>query len=302
MPRGELRRRWWAAAALAAFLVALAAATAHREPRFGRVGQALLDAVSVVAAPFRRVAEGARALAEGVAELRHLREENRRLREELARQRALDPALLQAIASYGRLRALLGLKERYGEVAVAAQVVLRTPDRWLEQVVIDAGRADGVEPGMPVVTVEGLVGRVVAVTPHHATVMLVTDPESGVGAMVVQTRDAGVVLGSHVRRGRLVLHLYSPEAAPQPGHLVVTSGYGGTFPPGIPVGTVEAVERGRLTPLATVRPAVDLHRLGEVLVLRVREGAAGSLPSPWLVPAPAGREPTEPPQGDREVR
>lgn len=293
MPRGVLRRQWMAAAVLAGALVTLAAVTAHRDPQFGRVGQALLDGVGAAAAPIRRLAEEVRAAGDALAELWRLREENRRLREELARYRALEPAMLQAIEAHARLRALLGLKEWYGEAVVAARVVLRTPDRWFEQVVVDAGSLDGVEPGMPVVTSEGLVGRVVGVTPRQATVMLLTDPASGVGAMVLATRDAGVVLGSHVQRGRLVLTFYSPGAAPRPGQLVVTSGYGGQFPPGIPVGTVESVERGRLTPLATVRPAVDLDRLTEVLVLRLRSGMVAP-PSPWLRPPAAGSSEQEP--------
>lgn len=301
MARGSPRRQAMAAAVVALGLLALAATTAHRLPRLGPVGDLAAELVARAAAPAYRAAAWVRAQGAALVELARLREENRRLREELARYRALEPAMLEAIEGHARLKALLGLKQRYGDAAVAAQVLLRAPDRWFEQVVIGVGAQDGVAPGMPVVTAEGLVGRVVQVGQRHAAVMLITDPASGVGGMVVQTREAGVVLGSHVQRGRLLFRLYVADALLAPGQLVVTSGYGGSVPPGIPIGIVERVERGQLTPLATLRPLADLDRLTEVLVLKVAGPAPDLTPSPWLEP----RVPDEPHLGPRwplEVR
>lgn len=289
MPRGGRRRRRVAIAAAAALLaIVTATATAHRFADPGPVGGLVVDALAAVAAPVRLAAAQVRGVADAFLHASQLREENRRLREQLSRYRQLEHAMRAAVESQARLRSLLGIKEVYRERVTAARVVMRAPDRWFEQVIIDAGEADGVAVGMPVVAAEGLVGRVVATSPAHSLVMLVTDPDSGVGGVVLRTGEAGAVLGSHVLRGRLLFRLYVAEARLRPGDLVVTSGYGGAFPPGLPIGVVEQVERGRLTPLATLRPVVDLDRLAEVLVLRAASPQELP-PSPWLQP----REPEE---------
>jgi len=131
---------------------------------------------------------------------------------------------------------------------------------------------------------EGLVGRVVEVTPYTAKVQLVTDPVSASGGLLQRTRVTGIVSGNLGAGLRMrYLPLLADVAV---GDEVVTSGMGGVFPKGIPVGRVTAVERksGALFLEAVLQPKVDLGRLEEVLILMVAEQRdgfeAGSRPQP----------------------
>jgi len=132
---------------------------------------------------------------------------------------------------------------------------------------VDRGTRDGVRRNAPVVTSDGVVGRVIEVTPTTARVLLVADSRSAVGVVVQRIRDLGVVEGRNER----VLHLkyLSRTSDVQPGDVVVTSGQGGVFPKGLAVGRITRVvrEEGELLLEAEVEPAAALDRLEEVLIL-----------------------------------
>ncbi|MDA8336830.1 MAG: rod shape-determining protein MreC [Peptococcaceae bacterium] len=157
-------------------------------------------------------------------------------------------------ASYGRL---------------VAGVTGRNPGNWFQTLTINRGSKDHVAPNMPVVTTAGLVGRVLYVTAHTATVLLITDPRSGVGAMVLETRVPGIVEGVNAGTGDVRLANVPIIQNVQQGQTVVTSGTGSIFPRGIPIGTITRVtnEPAGLFKTATVLPFADLNRLDEVIVL-----------------------------------
>lgn len=266
--------RVWLALLLVLSLVAISAWTG--EPR--GVVQFVRGLVLWVAGPpVAAVRESSRWL-EGAVDtlvaLRDLPERNRELESEVARLRQTAIANEELRQENERLRALLHLRDDPGGLyanGIVAAVIARSPDRWYDQLVINAGSADGVARGMAVVTPEGLVGRVSQTTAHEAVVLLLTNPDSGVGSMVQRatSRAQGVVLGAAASRSTLVMQFFSRDADVVVGDIIITSGLGGTFPRGIAIGYATQVESAQegLVRSAQVQPAADLDRLEWVMVI-----------------------------------
>ena len=208
-------------------------------------------------------------------DLRNLREESLRLtREAAVLQRRISYLEEQALETQ-RLQGLLAMKEISRTEFLAARVVGKDATNWFKTVLIDRGSLAGIRRNMPVVAPDGLVGRVVEVTPTAAKVQLITDPVSAAGGLIQRTRVIGIVSGS---LGAGLKVRYLPLMADIAiGDEVVTSGMGGVFPKGIPLGRVIAAERrsGALFQEATLAPKVDLSRLEEVLILMGTESRDG---------------------------
>ena len=208
-------------------------------------------------------------------DLRNLREESLRLTHEAAvLQRRISYLEEQALETQ-RLQGLLAMKEISRAEFLAARVVGKDATNWFKTVLIDRGSLAGIRRNQPVVAPDGLVGRVVEVTPTAAKVQLITDPVSAAGGLIQRTRVIGIVSGS---LGAGLKVRYLPLMADIAiGDEVVTSGMGGVFPKGIPLGRVIAAERrsGALFQEATLAPQVDLSRLEEVLVLMGTESRDG---------------------------
>ncbi len=170
-----------------------------------------------------------------------------------------------------RLRQLAGWQARQPWRLKLASVVLRDPENWWRTIEIDLGSRDGVRTNMPVLSIDGLVGRVSAVHLTRSQVILVGDPNCRVSALVQnESRDSGVIGASGPLDGTLVEMSYlSRNADLRPGQSVVTSGLGGIFPRGIPVGKIvdsQPAEYG-LYVMARVRLGAKLSALEEVWVL-----------------------------------
>ncbi len=199
-----------------------------------------------------------------------LRQENERLRRQLqAMQRSAQRARELDLANQ-RLAALLALKEGFSGGGIAARVVGRSPLRWVRTVVLDKGGGEGVHAGMAVLAPEGVVGRVLATSPHAARVLLLSDPESGVDALVQRTRVRGIVQGTP---GGICVLKYVPWAEDvRVGDAVITSGLDGIFPKGQLIGWVVRVERkaGQMFQEVEVAPSVELAKVEEVLVVSQR--------------------------------
>lgn len=274
--------RFWAALLLVLGLLSLALYT-------GRARPAVLEArgwwIRVTAPVFRLVDRGAYAVtnaADTLVRWKDLPGENARLRKENEKLRQLAIENEELRQENARLRELLDLRQRppgfAAEGGLVAAVIGRLPERWYDEIVVDRGAADGVVRGMPVVTADGLVGRVSQVMPHQAVVLLLTNPDSGVGALVQRetSRSYGIVLGAAGTQSRSRMTFFSRDADAVPGDIVVTSGLGGQFPKGIPVGTVTRVDRSQdgLVETAELQPAADLNRLEWVLLVPISEGAS----------------------------
>lgn len=201
------------------------------------------------------------------------RSEVTKLRTQNEQLRKRNVELEEAALENERLRALVGFGKQERFDALAAHIIGRPTVSWEGAMTIDRGADDGVAPGMPVVAERGLIGQVVTVSGGSARVRLITDQRSGVAAMVQRTRAEGVVRGSV--EGALTLEFVPAVTGPKVGDVVLTSGMGGIYPKGLPVGEIVEVE-GResdLYPRIVVSPLVPLAQIEEVEVLR--SGAPG---------------------------
>ena len=200
-------------------------------------------------------------------DLRHLKGENRHLQQEVGTlSRRIEQLEEQALETQ-RLQRLLALREVSQDKTLTARITGKDATNWFKTILVDRGSLDGVRRNQPVVAPDGLVGRVVEVTSGSAKVQLLTDPVSAVGGLVQRTRVTGIVSGNLGSGTRMrYLPLMADVAV---GDVVVTSGMGGVFPKGIPIGRITAFERrsGALFQEGSLQPTVDLSRLEEVLIL-----------------------------------
>lgn len=211
---------------------------------------------------------------DGATSAASLKGENARLRHRLDAARGQEAAARAALAENEELKKLLELPFVDGTNAVAAPVVDGAPGNFELTVRIGKGASAGVGVGMPVVTGAGLVGRVTAVSRDRATVLLLKDPQSGVGVKMERSGTGGVVKGRG-ESSTLRVDFVDPDADVTAGEVVSTAGVQNSpFPAGIPVGTVSKVTRGRgdLQQDVLVKPLVDFSRLDYVKVLRPPPG------------------------------
>ena len=195
-----------------------------------------------------------------------LRRENRELREENEKLHIEQARLSEQAAQAGRLQALLDFKQRFIAQTVAAQVIGSSGTEQSRILYIDRGAKDGLHTDMAVITPEGVVGKVRDVFPGTAQVLVLNDATSGVGALLEQSRLHGVVKGTPT--GDLLLDHVMVDEKVEPGERVLTSGGDRIYPKGLPIGTVAKVSPGSdLFLNVRIRPAADLHRLEEVLVV-----------------------------------
>ncbi len=197
-----------------------------------------------------------------------LMEENERLLAELGAIEAIKAELAEVKSENERLRDLLDFIEASPGKYEVAKVVGRNPSKWFSTIGISKGTLDGVSVDCAVVSRSGLVGRVISTEDHYSTVLLITDPESGVGALVERSRDYGVVLGGNGPT-TLLFRLFSKDTDVKPGDKVMTSGVGSKYPAGMLIGEVASVyvPQPGLVREAVVLPATDLEHLEEVMVV-----------------------------------
>ncbi len=165
-----------------------------------------------------------------------------------------------------RLRQLLGLAQSLKQPYLAAEVIAIGGSNWFHTVIVNKGEQDGVRQGAPVLNHQGLVGRIGEVNAHHSTVLLLTDRHSAVGvALSDHPNTYGIVKG--VGKPWCELVFLSRHVVPRKGEKLVTSGLGGVFPKGIPVGEVLSVQTTTEPPKVRVRPFVKSTELREVIIL-----------------------------------
>ena len=186
--------------------------------------------------------------------------------------------LQEVKAENERLRSAVHYEERQPGARVAARVVGFNPVVGTLSLRVDRGEAEGLQPGMAVVTPAGVVGQVLRTGAHAADVLLLADPSSRVAARNQRSRARATATGSGDGKPLRLEYALRTEDF-QEGDVLLTAGTDGIFPPGLLVGTLTAVERksvGTLQP-AEVHPAVDTLRLEEVLVLGAEPPAGGPL-------------------------
>jgi len=278
------RNRLLATAALFLVLAAgmiLRTGTSHgRDDQLGRIFLELMAPLERAGTFASRTVADAWASASGLLRARDeaeaLRARVRRLEQDTAR-------LAETEAENARLRTLLDFRKTLGGTLLTTRVIGHDAAGLSRTLVVDQGSAAGIAKGAAVLAPEGIVGQVFQVSPHAARVLLVSDHNSGVDAVVQRTRGRGIVEGT--ADGRCGLKFVKRTEDLQVGDLVVSSGLDGIFPRGLPIGHIEAVDKqGQgLFQYAQIDPAVDVERLEEVLVM------VGAPPAP-----PLGDDPDAP--------
>ena len=201
-------------------------------------------------------------------DLRHVRQQNQALQQQLTRMRIQEAAIAEDALQGRRLQALLAFRERYVGSTVAAQVIGSSGSDQSHVLTIDKGSDDGLKPDMAVITPNGIVGKLRDVFPTTSQVLEINDQTSGAGVILASTRIRAILRGTV--NGRAQIGNLTADSRIKPGETVLTSGGDQVYPRGLPVGTVESIspdpDHQPYTAIL-VRPAVDLNRVDEVLVI-----------------------------------
>ena len=201
-------------------------------------------------------------------------EENKRLKARLE-----DFAVVQAEATdlkseNNKLRELLDKTESLKAFnPIQATVIARNPDQWEEKIILDKGSSHGVKKNMAVMTAKGLVGKITLVTPFTSEVELLNtnNPNYRVSAMVLGEKEAyGLIEGFDEERNELIMKRIDSSMKVKEGEQVVSSGLGGIFPKGVPIGEITEVRTDDfgLTKMAYVKPSADFSILEHVVIAK----------------------------------
>lgn len=212
------------------------------------------------------IQDGSRNLWHNYFYLRGVRAENRQLKEQIEQMRLEQVRLSEDAAQARRLQNLLAFKEQFVSKTVAAQVIGSSGSDLSRTMYIDKGENAGLKRDMAVITADGIVGKIMLVYPSVAQVLLINDQTSGVGVILEKSRLQGVLRGTAT--GEVMLERVMSDEQVPVGETVLTSGGDQIFPKGLRVGSIAKVGNGKdLFLNIKVRPAADLSKLEEVLVL-----------------------------------
>lgn len=242
-------------------------------------------AAAAVVNPVSDFIDGVTSINSNADQIDALEAENAELRRQLLTA-PLDQARVDALDKLLRVSSLGGYK------IVPSQVIsVAAENGYARTVTVDSGTRDGVHRNQTVLNGDGLVGRVIAVGPGTATILLLTDPEFGVGSRLAESGETGFLQG---RGGEpLGLELYNPQAVVESGNVVVTLGSpnGRPFVPGVPIGEVTDViaTPGGLSRLAEVEPYAQLTALDLVgiVIEPPRRDPRNALVAPTPTPTPS---------------
>lgn len=200
-------------------------------------------------------------------DLGRLRTENKALKDEVVALRRQTTDFKEMEHENERLKGLLGFADEAEYSFQVAPVIGREAYGWRSVIEIGRGSASGVQKDLPVVAEEGVVGKVVIVTANTALVQLINDSKSGVSAQIQRTREVGVASGS--LQGVLRLRFIGKDSQVKKGDEIITSGLGGIYPKGMPLGRVDEVKAQphSLHKEISIRAAIDFSEIEEVMVL-----------------------------------
>lgn len=220
-----------------------------------RARGAAADVVAPILDLLSRPSASAAHAIDSVRELARLREENAQLKEEQARLLQWQTVAKRLDHENEELRTLLKLAPDPRARFLTARVVGGSGGAFVRSILVAAGGRDGVRKNQTAVTGEGLVGRVSELGERAARILLLTDINSRVPVFVERTRERAILAGDNSDRMRL---LYLPaDITATVGDRIVTSGHGGVFPPGLPVGIITSTQGG----VVQVQPYVDWEQL-----------------------------------------
>ncbi|MDA3970555.1 MAG: rod shape-determining protein MreC [Desulfobulbaceae bacterium] len=214
-----------------------------------------------------RISGGVNHIWESYIALWDVRGENKFLRAELDKSLLANQEYREAMAANVRLHKLLDFKESIQSPTITTQIIGRDPSLWFHTLTIDRGAGDGIEKGMPVVTVEGVVGQILETSRTSSKVLLAHDQNSAVNALIQKNRVQGIIKGRGAQEYHLQYVLKNADVSQ--GDIIITSGLGGSFPKGIPIATVTKVTKTRRGMFQKVEaePTVNFSQLEYLIVI-----------------------------------
>lgn len=201
------------------------------------------------------------------SEVFYFKEENRKLKEQLYQMVLQQRSVYELVEENKRLKGLLNLKESRKEVVTIAKVIRTGSNKFLKTLWIDKGENHGIKIGMPAITLNGLVGKVIFTSSNFSEILLLTDPNFSVAVRVERTRTEGIISGTGTN---LCVLKYIPlEEDIMVGDRLITSGTDGIFPEGIKVGVVRKIDRKKgFFQHIEVIPYQSDSRIEEVAIIR----------------------------------
>jgi rod shape-determining protein MreC len=207
-------------------------------PIFGKK-DGIPPALKPLSYPYDTLSSIISSLSDGISGVINAAEENNRLKAELQTTLAERQRYGEIVKENQRLHELLSLKQQVQGGGIAAHVVGRGYDKFINTLVIDKGSNDGINKDMPAITSQGLAGKVYTVRKDYSDIMLLRDPNFSVAVRLQESRHEGVVTGTGQRY--CILKYVPTENPVKEGEIVLTSGLDGIFPEGLPLGRVTKV-------------------------------------------------------------
>ncbi len=236
-----------------------------------RVRQVVQDSAAPVLDVMSRPAAAIAHLVDSVREIARIRADNVRLKEENERLMHWQTVARRLDEENRALHGQLNFVPEPSTAFITARVVGDTGGAFVDSMLVNAGSHDGVRNGEAVIASEAMVGRIAEVGVRFSRVLLLTDINSHLPVMIENTRAKAIMSGENTDRPRL--NYLSPNAIVQPGDRIVTSGDGGAFPPGLPIGVISSVQDG------VAHVELFVHRYQLELVAVVDYGLPGIIDS-----------------------
>lgn len=210
---------------------------------------------------------------ENVNDLQNTYTENQKLKSRLEELVKLETMVKDLEKDNDELREILGKEENLRDFdPIQATVIARNPGQWEDLLVIDKGKVQGVQSNMAVITAQGLIGKVKSVKQFSSTIELLSNknPNNRISALIQGEENViGSIEGYDTERDQLLVKRIPNDMQVEEGSKVITSGLGGVFPKGLPIGEVKEIESDQygLTQTAYVEPTADLYHLEHVIVV-----------------------------------
>lgn len=276
LPRWLLSRSFLGTILLIIVMLFLIRCTVAERVEISSIEKGLREALSPIQSGFMFLWKGTQGFFGYFAKKSQLMSENEALHKQIRILQWENNQLLEYRQEAKRLRTMLDFKQNNNQYEfLAARVIGRSASNWYRTILLNRGSKDGVAKDMAVITPEGLVGRIITVTPHTSEVLLITDREGPVGVIVLLqgSRIPGIVEGAGDGSDTLLMRYISYDAPIGEGQFVVTSGLGNFYPKGIRVGRVQSIvereaEPNALQKYAVICPEVNFDLLEEVFIIK----------------------------------